>query len=413
MNLSLLIAKRYLFSRKSRNIINLISWISLAGIGIGTMALIIVLSIFNGIDGLIKTMFSTFDPDIKISIAEGKTFTPNAPEFEQIRKNPGIAIWCEVLEDNALLSYRERQSPATLKGVSSNFQQLTLIDSVLVDGDFILEEDGRPMAIVGSELAYNLSIGLNFINPIHIYVPKRTASRVINPMNAFNREYLFPSGVFSVQQEYDSQYIILPIDFCRKLLGYKDEVSAIEIGLKKDFDVEDVKDDIRNVLGDKYLVKDKYEQHEYFYKVMASEKWAIFLILGFILIIASFNNVSSLTLLVLEKKKDMHVLQSMGIRVKKIRQIFFSEGILMTAIGIISGLLLGSLLCWLQMTFGIIRFPSSGSYVTDIYPVQMEALDFVLVGLMVLVIGIIASLIPVRILSRRYFSSFTGTELSG
>ena len=166
MNLPVLVARRYLFSRKSRNIINVISWISLAGIGIGTMALIIVLSIFNGIDGLIKTMFSTFDPDLKITIAEGKTFTADSPEFEEIRKNPGIAVWCEVLEDNALLSYRERQSPATLKGVSDNFQQLTLIDSVIIDGEFRLKEDGRPMAVVGSELAYNLSIGLNFINPL-------------------------------------------------------------------------------------------------------------------------------------------------------------------------------------------------------------------------------------------------------
>ncbi len=412
MNFSFFIAKRYLFSRKSRNIINVISWISLAGIGIGTMALILILSVFNGIDGLIKSMFGSFDPDLKISLSEGKTFSPTGDIFEEIKVDPSVAVWCEVLEDNALLSYRERQSPATLKGVSDNFHLISRIDSLIIDGGFRLEEDGRPLAVVGSELAYHLSIGLNFINPLHIYVPRRTKSSIINPMNALNHKILFPSGVFTVQQEYDSQFVIIPIDFCRSLYGYEDEVSAIEIKVLEGESVEDLKDRLKAILGEGFQVKDRYEQHAYFYKVMSSEKWAIYLILGFILIIASFNTVSSLTLLLLEKKKDMHILRSMGARSNSIRQIFLNEGLLMTAIGIISGLLLGSLICWAQVTFGIIRFPSSGSYVTDIYPVQMEALDFILVGSMVMLIGIFASFIPVRILSKRYFSSFDGTELS-
>ncbi len=412
MNLPFFIAKRYLFSRKSRNIINVISWISLAGIGIGTMALIIVLSIFNGIDGLIKSMFSSFDPDLKISLVEGKTFSPDTQSFHQIQNDPSVAVWCEVLEENALLRYRDNQDPATLKGVSDNFRILSRIDSVLVDGDFRLQEDNRPLAIVGSELAYTLGIGLNFINPIHIYVPRRTKSTIINPLNAFNHKMLFPSGVFSVQQEYDSKYLIIPIEFCRDLLGFDDEVSAIEIRVAEDQSVDRVKEEMQEILGPEFKVQDRYEQHAYFYKVMASEKWAIFLILGFILIIASFNTVSSLTLLLLEKKKDMHILQSMGAQASRIRLIFLTEGLLMTFIGIFSGLALGSFLCWLQITFGIIRFPASGSYVTDVYPVSMVALDFVLVGIMVAIIGFLASIIPVRILGKRYFSSFDGTELS-
>ncbi len=413
MNLPFFIAKRYLFSKKSRNIINVISWISLAGVSIGTMALIIVLSIFNGIDGLIKSMFSSFDPDLKITLNEGKTFSPDIPAMHNLQKDPSVAVWCEVVEENALLGYRDRQTPATLKGVSDNFQVLSGIDSMVVDGKFRLEEDNRPLCIVGSELAYRLSVGLNFINPLHIYVPRRTRSAIINPLNAFNHKMLFPSGIFAVQQEYDSKYLIIPIDFCRELLGLEDEVSAIEIRIVEGYSIDKAKLDMQKLLGPEFQVKDRYEQHAYFYKVMASEKWAIFLILGFILVIASFNTVSSLTLLLLEKKKDMHILQSMGAQPKRIRQIFLTEGLMMTGIGIISGLVLGSLLCWLQITFGIIRFPSSGSYVTDIYPVNMEALDFALVGLMVVIIGIVASIIPVRILGKRYFSSFDGTELSG
>lgn len=412
MNLPFFIAKRYLFSRKSRNIINVISWISLAGISLGTMALIIVLSIFNGIDGLIKSMFSSFDPDLKISLVEGKAFSPSGDLFNEMKEKPSIAVWCEVLEDNALLSYRERQTPATIKGVSDNFRELSGIENLLIDGKFRLEEDNRPLGIVGSELAYRLGVGLNFINPMHIYYPKRTSSNIINPLNAFNRSMLFPSAVFAVQQEYDSKYLIVPIDFSRQLMGYEDEVSAIEIRVAEGQSVEKLKIELGEKLGDGFKVEDRYEQHSYFYKVMASEKWAIFLILGFILIIASFNTVSSLTLLLLEKKKDMHILQSMGARAQRIRRIFLTEGLLMTAIGIVSGLALGSFLCWLQMSFGIIRFPASGSYVTDIYPVRMEAVDFLLVGLMVSIIGIVASVIPVRVLGKRYFSSFDGTELS-
>jgi len=411
-SLPFFIAKRYLISRKSRNIINVISWISLAGIAVGTMALIMVLSIFNGIEGLIKSMFSSFDPDLKITVAEGKTFRPSGEEFLDLRSNPAVAVWCEVIEDNALLSYRESQTPATLKGVSDNFSELTDIDNLLVDGKFRLEEDNRPLGVIGSDLAYRLGVGLNFINPMYVYYPRRTTSRIINPLNAFKRQMLFPSAVFSVQQEYDSKYMIVPIEFCRELMGYDDEVTAIELGVKPGQDVDKLKMSIKEKLGDKYRVENRFEQHSYFYKVMASEKWAIFLILGFILIIASFNTISSLTLLLLEKKKDMHVLQSMGARVDRIRSIFLTEGMLMTGIGILTGLILGGLLCWLQITFGIIRFPASGSYVTDIYPVRMEMLDFVLVSLMVAVIGLIASVIPVRVLGKGYFSSFEGTELS-
>ena len=413
MNFPFFFAKRYLFSRKSRNIINVISWISLAGISIGTMALIIILSIFNGIDGLIKSMFSSFDPDLKISLAEGKMYSPEINAIRNLKNDPSIAVWCEVLEENALLEYRDNQAPATMKGVSDNFDLMNGIDSMLLKGKFQLEADNRPYGIVGSELAYRLGIGLNFINPLHLYVPRRSKSNIINPLNAFNHKMLFPSGVFSVQQEYDSKYLIIPIEFCRDLLGLTDEVSAIEIKVAEGQSIDRLKEEIIEKLGPEFKVQDRYEQHAYFYKVMASEKWAIFLILGFILIIASFNTVSSLTLVLLEKKKDMHILQSMGAQPGRIRKIFLTEGLLMTLIGIISGLILGSILCWIQITFGVIRFPSTGSYVTDIYPVSMEILDFLLVGVMVMIIGFIASIIPVRILGSRYFSSFDGTELSG
>lgn len=412
MNFSFFIASRYLISKKSRNIINLISGVSIAGITVGTMALIIVLSIFNGLDALIKSLFSSFDPEIKITLTEGKTFSIDNELFNQIKSDPSTAVFTEVVEENAMIDYRKRQAIVTIKGVSDNYSKLTGIDSLIVDGSFQLWENDRPVGVIGYELAAQLSVGLSFFDPMYIYVPRQISGLMLNQANAFNKAHIYPRGIFSVQQEYDSKYLLIPIDFARDLLNYKDVLTSVELKVSDKENVQDVRDRYASLLGPEYKVQTQYEQHQAFYQVMASEKWIIFLILGFILIIASFNTASTLTLLVLQKKSDMHLLQSMGALPKTLRQIFQIEGLLITAIGIVLGLILGTLFCWAQMKFGIVRFPAGGSFIVDIYPLKMLLTDFLLITAMVSVIGFLASTIPVRILGKRYFSSFDGTELN-
>ncbi len=411
MNFPFFIARRYLISKKSRNVINLITGVSVAGISIGTLDLILVLSFFNGLETLIKSLFNAFDPELKISLVEGKSFSLDE-RFDAVKNHPSVAVFCEVIEENALLEYRQRQAIAKIKGVPSSFSDLTGIDSLITSGQFKLYENERPMGIIGYELAYQLSVGITFLDPLYIYMPKRNSRSFMNPEAAFKKEYVYPSGVFSVQQEYDSQYLILPLEFARTLLDYEDEATAVEIKLNKGSNVDQIQSDLQSLLGSDFRIQNRFQQHEAFYKVMAGEKWAIFLILGFILIIASFNTISSLTLLVLEKKKDMNILQSLGAHPKTIRQIFLTEGLLITCIGIVIGLALGLLFAWLQMQFGIIRFPAGGAFIVDIYPIKLILTDFLAVIGLVSIIGWLASYIPVRILGKRYFSSFDGTELN-
>jgi lipoprotein-releasing system permease protein len=399
MNLPLFIAFRYFRARRSRHIINWISRISVAGITIGTMTLIIVLSVFNGLDHLIRSLFSSFDPDIKITAVEGKTFS-TGPEFiGKITSVAGVAVWCPVLEENALLKYRDRQAIATVKGVGPEFTQVSGIDSMLIDGELRLDTTQTPMAAIGRELAGELGIGLNFINTIHLYVPKRTGRMLLNPMASINERLIFPSGVFGVQQEYDSKYLLTPIAFARDLFDYKDtDVSAVEIRASGSRKVPEIIRLLQEKLGPEYQVADRLRQHDAFYRVMRSEKWAIFLILSFILIIASFNTISSLTLLMLEKKPDMQILRSLGAGQTKIRQVFLWEGILVTGVGMVLGLVLGGLVCWAQQQFGIVRFPESGSFVVNVYPVRMLVSDFLLVMGLVGVIGFMAAWVPLRVL---------------
>lgn len=411
MNLPLFIAFRYLKARRSRHIINWISRISVAGITLGTMALIIVLSAFNGLDHLIRSLFNSFDPEIKITVVQGKTFTVDSTRLESLSQIPGVAMWCSVLEENALLKYGDRQAVATLKGVGPEFERIAGIDTMLIDGEFKLEHEGVPMGVMGQELAGQLGIGLNFINPVHVYVPRRTDKIILDPTRAINHRYLFPSGVFAVQQEYDSKYFIVPLDFARDVFGYrKSEMSALEVSLNGTARTAQVKADIVRLFGADFKVADRLEQHTEFYRVMAAEKWAIFLILGFILIIASFNTISSLTLLMLEKRPDMQMIQGMGATRAAVRRIFLWEGLLVTGIGMISGLILGVAVCLLQQWLGIVRFPSSGSFVVDIYPVRLLFTDFLVVTGMVGLVGLMAAWVPLRVMKKRYFAPGSADE---
>lgn len=405
MRFPLFIARRYFFAKKSHNAINIISIIAVAGVTIGTMALITILSVFNGFDKLVKSLFNSFDPDVRITLNEGKTFIPNSQSLEKLKKLPSVALYSEVLEENALLRYGDKQYIANIKGVDSTYSRITGIDSMIVDGEFRLMKNNRPYAVVGQGVGYYLGIGLHLIDPIIIYVPKRTAGVSVNPENAFNRRFLYPSGIFRIEQDIDSKYILVPIAFARELLEYPREVTAIEIQLKRGYNVQSACAEISGIFGKKFAVKDRYQQKEFFYKILKSEKWAIFFILAFILVVASFNIVGSITMLILDKKKDMAVMQSMGATPQTLRSIFLSQGMFISLSGALLGLFLGAALCYLQLRFSLIKLQGSGSFVIDAYPVVMKFSDFAMVFLTVLLIGFIAAWYPVRFISRRQLFS--------
>lgn len=410
MNLSAFVARRYLFSKKSHNIINIISAISLVGVMVCTMALIIVLSVFNGFDSLIKSMFSNFDPDIKITPAQGKVFDPQTDTLRRISQLSYVDCVCETLEENVLLEYDKHMQPATLKGVSEQYSRLTGIDTTIISGEFVLDNGRRQMAVLGAGLAYYLSVNVNFIGSIRIYVPKRNGRISMNPERAFSNSYIFPSGIFAIQQEIDNRYMIVPIDFARNLLDYSTQVSALELKLKPGTDRDRARDEISAIVGSDYVVRTQYQQHEMLYKVMKSEKFAIFLILTFILIIGSFNMIGSLSMLIIDKKNDIATLNSLGFDRKGIQRIFIYEGWIISIGGAILGLLLGLLVCWLQQTYGFLKLDSMGTFVVSNYPVKIVWTDLMLALATVVVIGLLASWYPNRLFTKRYLDGMESGE---
>ncbi|MBK9392265.1 MAG: FtsX-like permease family protein [Bacteroidetes bacterium] len=403
MKLSLYIAKRYLFAKKSRNAINVISAVSVAGVAVGTMALIIVLSVFNGLEKMVSSIFNTFDPEIKITAAEGKTFVADSSRLKLLAETKGVSCYSLTIEENALLKYGERQYIATIKGVDKNYARVTDIDSSMWEGEFILTaENGRPYAVPGLGVSQYLGIRVNFITPLNIYVPRKSGSAGMNPENAFNRKYIFPSGIFEVEKEYDSKYIYLPLEFAREITENEGSVSAIEIKADSP-ETKSLEKKIKKIYGEGYIVKNRFQQQEIFYKVMKSERLAIFLILTLILVIASFNIIGSLTMLIIEKERDIEILKSLGADNDLIRKIFIFEGWLISIIGAVAGLMLGFFVCWLQQTFGLVRLQSS-SLIMDAYPVIMKLKDFIIVPATVLIIGYWAAWYPVRYLTRKFLT---------
>jgi len=405
VKLSLYIAKRYLFAKKSRNAINVISSISVAGVTVGTMALIIVLSVFNGLETLVRSIFNTFDPDLKITPASGKTFIPDSTALSLLSNVNGIACYSLCVEENALLRYGEKQYVAAIKGVDENYAQVTGIDSSMWDGEFILRsENGRPYAIPGIGIANFLGMRVNFITPLNIYVPKRTGTADLNPEDAFIRNFILLSGIYQVEQEYDSKYVFIPIDFARELLEYRSEVTSLEIKFEEGVKETVVQKEVVRLFGKDFIVQNKYEQQEIFYKVMRSERIAIFFILTLILIIASFSIIGSLTMLIIEKERDIEILRSLGADKMLIRKIFIFEGWLISIIGALAGIVLGFAVCWLQQKYGLVRLQSD-SLIVNAYPVVMTVRDFILVPVTVLLIGFWAAWYPVRFLTKKYLTS--------
>lgn len=402
MKLSVYIAKRYLFAKKSRNAINIISAVSVAGVAVGTMALIIVLSVFNGLEGLVSSIFNTFDPDLKITVAEGKVFVPDSTNLVRLSEINGISAYSLTLEENALLRYGDRQYIAIIKGVDDNFTKVTSLDSSMWEGEFRLKtENNRPEAVIGVGVANYLGIRINFITPLNIYVPKRTESINADPENAFIRKYIFPSGVFEIEQEFDSKYVFIPLDFAHELLEYNNEISSIEIKTDASEEINKIQASVKKIFGKDFVVKNRLEQQAIFYKVMRSERLAIFIILSLILLIASFNIIGSLTMLIIEKERDIEILKSLGADNNLIRKIFIFEGWMISIIGAFAGIIAGFIICWLQQRFGLIKL-NSESLIMNAYPITMKLKDFIIVPATVLIIGYWAAWYPVRFLTKKY-----------
>lgn len=400
MKLPLFIASRYLVSRKKRHLINIISGISVLGVMIGTFALIVILSVFNGFDELVQSLFSAFDPELKVVPASGKRFSADSATIHIIKTADGVKAYSRTIEENVLLQYNDKTHPAKLKAVDNNYWDVTGVDSMIIDRAI---ENPREdvFCVVGQGLAYQLGINLNIIRGLVFYAPRRDAGKNIQAHNAFRKDYLIPTEVFSIRQELDAKYVIVPLSFAQKLYQIDNEVSSIEIKMTEGYDMNVVKHRLQANLGDDFIVKNRYELHEFFYKVMQSEKWAIFLILSFILVIASFNIIGSLTMLIIDKKNDVKILESMGANHQLINRIFISEGIMITAVGAVSGLFLGFVTAWLQQTYGLIKIDTSGTLIIDAYPVQMKMVDFIWVIAVVGLIGVFASYFPVKYLTRR------------
>lgn len=403
MKISVYIAKRYLLAKKSRNAINIISAVSVAGVAVGTMALIIILSVFNGLETMVRSIFNTFDPDIKISAAEGKTFIPDTAQLKLLANVDGLSCYSLTIEENALLKYGDRQYIATIKGVDDNYTMVTDIDSSMWEGEFTLRSDrGRPYAIPGVGVAQYLGIRVNFLTPLNIYVPRKTGSS-LDAENAFVKKFIFPSGIFQIEKDYDSKYVYIPLEFARELTESDQGITSIEVKFKNNADPASVQKMISKVFDKGFKVQNRYEQQEIFYKVMRSERLAIFFILTLILTIASFNIIGSLTMLIIEKERDIEILKSLGANSDLIRKIFIFEGWLISIVGAITGIILGFIICWVQQTFGIVKLHSE-TLIMDSYPVVMKLKDFIIVPATVLLIGYWAAWYPVRFLTRKYLS---------
>ncbi|MDD4010304.1 MAG: ABC transporter permease [Fermentimonas sp.] len=415
MDISLFIARRYLFSKKSHNAINVISAISVCGIAIATMAMVVVLSVFNGFGGIVEGMFSAFDPDLKITVREGKVFDYNTPVFEKALRVEGVQMISESLEENALFSFDGQQVPVLMKGVSEEFSNMTDMEKLMIDGTFKLREDVVDYTTLGAGLAVSLGARPGFINPIEIYAPKRDVRvNLANPAAAFTIGYVQIGGVFSLNTpKYDEQMAIMPISKVRDLLNYTNEVTSLDIKLQPGASLNRVKNQIKNILGDEYLVEDRYEQQRESYRMLQVEKWVTFLILAFILLIAVFNVVGSLSMLIVEKRDDINSLRNMGASNNLISRIFLNEGWLITFSGIIAGIVTGLALCLLQQHFGFIRLSDTpGAYIIDAYPVIVKFTDIIIVFAVVSVIGLLTVLYPVNNLRKKLSADFNNMPYS-
>lgn len=407
MKVAFNIAKRYLFAKKSQNVINVISLISMVGVLTASMALLVVLSVFNGLHDFVGDLYGNFDPDLKAVPVSGKVVSLDTIKLEDIRNIKGIEQISETLENQALLKFDKRRAPAMILGVDSVFNSISQIDSIIIEGEFQLKHNQNNQGVIGGLLANQLAMRLNFVSPLVMYVPKRTGRiNMIAPQNAFHKEYINPSGIFMVkQQEYDSQYLIIGLEQARRLFDYDNPVvSALYIKLSNNDLSDQVKQQIEKIAGHQFKVLNREEQHAAFYKVMKVEKLMAYLILSFILCIAAFNVIGTMSMLIFEKKESIFTLKSMGGNRKLITRVFLIEGLLISLLGVIIGLMLGISLVLLQQHCGFIKFSGSGSFLVDAYPVRLIWSDVLIVLATVCIIAYLAAWYPVKVIVRRYYS---------
>ena len=402
MNFPFFIARRYVFSKKSTNAINVISAISVVGVAVGTMALVIVLSVFNGFHDLVASFFTNFDPQIELVPTQGKTAPADDPLLDKVRKMPQVSVHTDVLEDQGLAVYGDRQQMVTVMGVDDNFTQLTNISDILYgDGEFTLQAANLFYAIPGIRLAQDMGLGARFDGYLKLYAPVRRGqiTDLEDPSDGFVVDSLISPGVvFAVNQaKYDRDHIICSIGFARRLFDQDGMLSSLQIRLKPGSDLAAVKKQMREIVGSKYRVLDRFEQQSDTFNIMQIEKVLAYVFLTFILMVACFNIISSLSMLIIDKKADAATLRNLGATDRQIRSIFLFEGRIISAIGAVVGILLGLLLCWLQQEFGLVHMgDSAGSFVVNAYPVSVHYDDVAIVFVTVLLIGWAAAWIPTR-----------------
>lgn len=405
MNLPFFFAWRYLFAKKSHNVINIISAISAVGMAIGTAALIIVLSIYNGFDSLVKSMLNDFDPDILITPAEGKTFVPEGPAYDWIYGQEIVKNMCCVITENVFVNYDGRQGMVTAKGADWVYEEESPLREHIRTGEFALHRGDVPLAVVGSGIAYRMGVNPRFLSPLELYFPARDRNfSLTNPMASIETVNVWPSGIFAINSEIDDRYIIVPIEVMKELLGYGDEVSGVELRLRDGYrqkDAEKLKTGISERLGPDYKVSDRFEQNKSLYKMMKYEKLSIFTILVFIVIIIASNIFGSLSMLIIEKRRDIGILESMGMKESTVRQVFVLEGWMISLLGLGAGLVTGIGFSLLQQHFGIIKMP--GNFIVQAYPVILSVRDVIITAVSVAAVGWVIARLPVRfMLNRRY-----------
>ena len=409
MNFPFYIARRYLFSKKSTHAINVISGISVVGVAVASMALVVTLSVFNGFHDMVASLFTQMDPQLKITPVKGKTAPADDPVLTEIRQLPEVEVATECLEDQALAVYQDRQLMVKLKGVDDNFDQLTHIREILDgDGQFELHAADMNYGIPGLGVAYLLGMGYTYQPSLKIYAPKREGQLdMANPTEGFVEDDLYSPGVvFSMKQgKYDKNYILTSIHFTRQLFGQDGMLSSLELRLKPGSNFETVKNRMREIAGDKYRVLDRYERQDDTFRIMKIEKLIAYIFLTFILMIACFNIIGSLSMLIIDKRNDVVTLRNLGASDRQITRIFLFEGRMISAMGAVIGIALGLLLCWIQQQYGIVRLGrSEGSFIVDAYPVSVHPWDVVLIFITVLAVGFLAVWYPVRYFSKRLLS---------
>jgi len=394
MKIAFFIAKRYLFSKKSTNAINIISFVSMIGMGLGAAVLVVLLSVFNGFEGIVVQLQSSFYADIEINKIEGKVFTIDPKQLQQIETLDGIEAYCLVLEENAYVSYQDKSIVSKIRAYDENFEKVNDIGQYIIQGEKDLQYEGKDFALLGAGIFRQIEANSN--QPITIAIPKKGKTTAISAAQLFHTAQIFPGGVFGIQNEFDNAYILTSLSFLRKLQGFKNEISSIEIKIKSGFDENEIATNLLKILGPDYKTTTRVQQNQSLYKAMQAEKFAMIAILFLVLLIISFTIIGALSMLAMEKRIDISILKAMGASKKLIFNIFLFEGILGSLIGAAVGATIGLIIVLAQQTFGIIKLGTNGGFVIDAYPVKLEMIDVLIAFILIIIISFIASWFPAK-----------------